>query len=242
MIKKIFCIFGIILLPCYLLVMYVLLGKSANQVICQEVSIHILDSLDAPYLQKSDVLSLIKDQRKQMMGRAFYLIDTYEVEQLVRKNPVVRDVSCYKTPEGSIRIDITQRAPIIRIMGLSGNYFMDAEGATMPVTHNYTAHVPIVTGYVTPELAQGDLLDFACFLQENAFWQAQIMQIHIHANGEVDLTPRVGRHRIILGSFDQYETKLENLMTFYDKGLNEKGWNVYKAINLKYENQVIGIK
>ena len=44
---------------------------------------------------------------------------------------------------------------------------------------------------------------------------------------------------------DTYTTlqqKFDNLLIFYKKALPQAGWGTYKAINIKYANQVIGVK
>jgi Cell division protein FtsQ. len=141
-----------------------------------------------------------------------------------------------------LKIDIYQRYPILRILGLSGNYYVDKEGVVMPVNYNFSAYVPVASGYISKEYATSALLKFAVFLQDNKFWDAQIDQIYVTADGDVELIPRVGKQTIILGTLSDFEKKLDNLYAFYQKGQNKKGWNVYQAISLKYENQIIGIK
>ncbi len=64
------------------------------------------------------------------------------------------------------------------------------------------------------ELAITDLYKFALFLQKDEFWNDQIDQIFVHPDGETELIPRVGSHRIVLGTLDDFETKLQNLKLF----------------------------
>lgn len=70
----------------------------------------------------------------------------------------------------------------------------------MPVSRRYVAHVPVVSGYVEKELAVTDLYKFALFLQENEFWNDQIEQIYVYPDNDIELIPRVGNHRIMLGT------------------------------------------
>ncbi|MNV97616.1 hypothetical protein D3C71_1927610 [compost metagenome] len=58
----------------------------------------------------------------------------------------------------------------------------------------------------------------------------------------MELVPRVGDHRILLGNTEGLEQRMNNLMVFYKKALPRMGWNEYKIINIKYQNQVIGIR
>ena len=48
------------------------------------------------------------------------------------------------------------------------------------------------------------------FLQKDKFWNAQIEQIYVKYNGDVNLVPRVGGQIIEMGKLTNYEEKLEN--------------------------------
>lgn len=242
MIRKFFRIILLSILPVYLLAMFFIFADKVEEEVCKEVRIAIKDSIDAPFLKIKDIENTLRRKHVNAVGKPLNEINTYEIGRSIEENPIIRAVSCYKTPDGTLRIDIYQRNPIMRVLGLTGNYYIDEEGILIPASINFTAHVPFASGYISKELARGDLHRFALFLQRDKFWNAQIQQIYIRQNGEVELIPRVGSHTILLGNFQNFEKKLDNLMTFYKKGLNKKGWNVYKTINLKYENQVIGIK
>ncbi|MOA61871.1 hypothetical protein D3C78_1871190 [compost metagenome] len=52
----------------------------------------------------------------------------------------------------------------------------------------------------------------------------------------------MGEHRILLGNTEELEKRMSNLMVFYKKALPRMGWNEYKIINIKYLNQVIGVR
>ena len=169
-------------------------------------------------------------------------INTLDISKKLEENKIIKEAACYKTPDGTLKIDIYQRTPIMRVMSVSGNYYIDEVGYTMPVSYNFTAYLPIATGYITESIRDNELFHFAKFLRNNEFWNKQIDQIYVDSKGEVELIPKIGSQRILLGEFSGFEKKLENLRLFYEKAIPKKGWNAYKAINLKYENQVIGIK
>ena len=80
------------------------------------------------------------------------------------------------------------------------------------------------------------------FLRDNSLWNAQIEQINVTAQKELELIPRVGENVIFLGKPENYEEKLDRLKTFYEKGLNKVGWNKYSRISLEFNNQIICTK
>ena len=67
-------------------------------------------------------------------------------------------------------------------------------------------------------------------------------QIFVHPDNEVELIPRVGNHRIMLGTFEGFEEKLDKLQLFYEQAIPKVGWEKYSIINLKYKNQIVCTK
>ena len=96
-----------------------------------------------------------------------------------------------------------------------------------------------VSGYVEKRAGGNRLIKFALFLQENDFWNNQIEQIYVHPDNEVELIPRVGNHRIVLGSFADFGRRSWNLRLFYEKAIPKVGWEKYSIISLKYKDQIV---
>mgnify|MGYP007085008130 FL=1 len=130
---------------------------------------------------------------------------------------------------------MTQRTPILRVMSANGeNYYLDNKGTVMPPDAKCVAHLAVVTGNVEKSFAMRDLYKFGVFLQKNSFWNAQIEQIHVLPGKNIELVPRVGDHLIYLGKIAGFEKKLKRVKAFYERGLNQVGWNntPVSALNL----------
>jgi cell division protein FtsQ len=205
------------------------------------VIIRIVDEEERQFITSKDIKNSLERNNISLDKKAIEKINITDLEKAIKKNPIVRRVECYKTPAGAIKIDVWQRKPIFRVMGIL-NYYVDENGVAMPITPNFTAHVPIVTGEVNKQFATQDLYKFVLFLQGDKFWNAQIEQIYVDSTNEIILIPRVGNHEIILGELNDFEKKLKKLKTLYTKGFNKIGWGNYESINLKYKNQVICTK
>ena len=190
-----------------------------------------------------DILNLLNSQKISPVGLKINEINTNEMEEIISKQPFVESVDCYKTPGNKIGIKIRQRVPLLRVMANNGeNYYVDQKGETMPVPTGSTAYVPIITGNVSKDFAKKELYAFGLFLRDNSLWNAQIEQINVTAQKELELIPRVGENVIFLGKPENYEEKLDRLKTFYEKGLNKVGWNKYSRISLEFNNQIICTK
>ena len=64
----------------------------------------------------------------------------------------------------------------------------------------------------------------------------------MRSNGDVVMIPKVGDLRNVVGKVDDWEGRLEKLMSFLKDGITKKGWNRYKEINLKFDNQVVCVR
>lgn len=80
------------------------------------------------------------------------------------------------------------------------------------------------------------------FVNKDKFWNAQIEQAFVQANGELLLLPQVGDYLIEFGTPDSYEVKFRNLKALYQQGFKNQGWDKYKTISVKYRNQVVCTK
>ena len=243
MIKKIFIILFAAALVAYILFSVFFMGSKNEEVVCKSIKVVVVDTLKSHFIGKKEIENILKNSGLKIVGEKMNKINTGLIEKKLEENKLIKKAECYKTIGGSMKIEIYQKIPVIRIISHSGNYYVDNEKAIMPVSENFTAHLPVATGYIDKEFATTKLYNFALFLQNNKYWDSQIEQINVLPNKDIELTPRTGNFQIILGSLDDdYVDNLEKLKLFYDKGLNKVGWNRYSVINLKYKNQVVCTK
>ena len=166
-------------------------------------------------------------------------VEREKMERILRLNGVLGSVECYKKAGGIVCVEVTQRVPVMRVMANGGNYYVDTEGRRMVARAQYRAHLPLVTGCVDSVMTYSDLLPLARYIYNDSFWNAQIEQIYVNERHEIELIPRVGRQTILLGSAQDYETKLDNLMQVYRQVFNQTGWSMYDTVSLKFKDQVV---
>lgn len=230
------------LLCCYIVFVSFFFRDMREDKVCHDMQVVVKDSLDKHFVSESDLVYILKKADLNPIKKPMDRINTEKIETELKKNEMIARIEAYKTPSGIVKLEVEQKIPILRVISPRGNFYVDNLGTTMPVSFRYVADVPLVSGYVEKELAVTDLYKFALFLQENEFWNSQIEQIYVHPDSEVELIPRVGDHRIVLGSFDKFEEKLDNLRLFYDKVIPKTGWEKYSIINLKYKDQIVCTK
>lgn len=212
-------------------------GRNQEKV-CGKLGIYFDESDGKQLITEQEVAQILEENELNPIGKTVKYIQTETIENLLRKNPMIKSAECYKMPSGVVNIIIKQRVPKFRVVGL-GSYYIDEDRKPMPISPNYAAYVPVVSGRITVTMAVGKMFDFVTFLEENPFWNAQIEQIFVREDGKIELVPRVGEAIIMLGTLDNYDKKLEKLHKLYSKGFNVVGWNKYKVIDLEFKDQVV---
>ena len=240
-IKSIIISVGILLTVGYFILAIWQFTKSNGNKICNRFEIELTETKDFQLINEDEISKLLFDKNLHPFDKKLRKVNTESIEALLRKNPVIKSAECYKTPSGIVHVTVHQRTPKFRVVGHE-SYYIDNERNWMPVTPNFSAYVPVVSGRVSKSMASKELFDFVTFLEDNPFWNAQIEQIFITDDLKIEIVPRVGDAIIVLGTLENFPSKLEKLRKLYTKGFNVFGWNRYNRIDLQYKDQVICTK
>jgi len=241
--KKYLILGGFVLVIIYLIFAIFFFGNKQSDQICNHFDVVINDGYGTDLIEAAEIEKQIEELGLNPYGKPIKEINTYEIEQAILSNQMVKSVEVFITNNGGIRAILKNRKPILRIITASGeNYYIDNEGQKVPFSKNFVADLPLATGIINEEFAKTELFEFANFLNNNEFWDNLIEQIVVLPNEEIKLIPRIGDQEVLLGKFDDYPEKLDKLKLFYEKGLSEVGWNRYSVINLKYNKQVVATK
>ncbi|SRR6056297_231505 len=228
--------------------------------ICSKIQVHIKDSLEDKFVSEKYIKHFIHDLDQKVLGQPIKKVNIQELEKSITQKPIIKNTEVYFTGTGILHIEVDQRNPIVRIINnKQQNYYLDKDGAIIPLSSYYASHVLVASGeiYEFFEVPRTnwlkcpsenkekrnnsicEIFEMAKFINADPFWKSQIEQIYLTREGEYELIPRVGAHLIKLGKYENFKEKMRNLKVFYKKGLNNVGWNQYLVINLKYDNQII---
>ena len=241
MLKKVANILVWVFLFGYLIVVFSFANSKSEKLVISGTSVNVVDSVKRGFVREGDVERIIKKKYPEIIGASISGVNKEILEDLIDKIPYVKKSEVYNSLSGKLIVEIKQRNPIVRILGRKG-YYIDAEGKKMPLSTNFTSRVLVVSGAVNDQLIKEELFELVKFITNDEFWKSQITQIYVNKNKEYILIPRVGAHKIELGSIENYEQKFQKLSALYSKGFSKKGWNIYTRINLKYKDQVVCTK
>ena len=213
---------------------------------CVSLSFIIKDRADRLYVTENELTQLLRAEELYPVGRKVDVGTLHRIELAVLHHPMVRTAQCYLTPRNEVRVQLTQRVPLLRVVKADETYFIDTDRRVMPVRAAVQDKVLTVTGTVGTRIASTQLADFALWLQDMPYWQQHTrylqvqspQMIYLYLNKDAGLD--VKGERIVLGSMRNFERKLKKMHTFFDNSadiLKEKNYVEYDA---RYKGQVIG--
>ena len=201
-------------------------------------------------IQQGDVLlSLDRSFGYRFDERPIKDIDVERIERVLEDEPFIKDADVYIDAANVIKVGITQREPVLRIIDKNGlNYYLDGEGFKMPLSKHFTTRTLVATGNIPPHVPDfqerkkhtlKDLFILTQFILEDEFLRTMIEQIYVTNSGDFVFVPMVGDQKIIFGKLEDMEEKFRNLRAFYDRAIPVNGWRKYRTINLKFKGQVV---
>jgi cell division protein FtsQ len=243
----------------YLFVVLGFVSSRQKKTLCTSIHVIYVDSLEHHFVDKDDLIKLIDEKDEKVLGRPISELNLSKLEDIISAQAYVKSAEVYTEINGILNAEIAQRMPIIRIINNENQgFYIDDEGYLLPLSKKVSLRLLVASGNInfSPDFdttayiydnanndinkkVLQDLLTLADYINSNEFWKAQIQQIYVNKKNEFELVPLVGAQIIYFGNINNYQKKFKKLEATYKKGFLYKGWNQYKSINLKYENQVV---
>ena len=193
------------------------------------------------FLTKSMVNKLLIQNQISVKNQPKSVINLYDLENAVLKNSYVEESAVFLTPEGVLKSIIKQRTVLARVVTKNNSYYVDKEGVKVPLSKNYTARVPLITG-IKNDINLNKVMPLLRQIIADDFLQKEIVGIHQSDVDNYQLLVRSGNYKIEFGKLEAIQTKFKKLKAFYSKAFLDKTIEKYKTINLKYHNQVVCAK
>lgn len=241
MLKKILLYLVTFIAGAYIVLALLCFTNHPDNTPCKGVDIEIED-YDLEILTGNDVMTLLNAKEVNPEKKEMNKISCHKIEQAIQASSLIEDCQCFKTHNDYIGIKVSCKIPIMHVFDKDGkDFYIDKHGDIIKGIPR-AIYLPVASGYIERDMADKELLTIANFLKENRFWMEQTEQIYFQANKDIIIVPRIGNHIIEIGRAENLEKKMDKLKKFYEKGLNEIGWNKYKKINVEFDNQVICTK
>jgi len=212
----------------------------------EKVIVKFLDKHEMDFIAESDIVALINDGKDSVVQENANL---RLIEQKIKNFQFIKDCQVSRDLQGNLIVEITQNRPLGRLSfsqeAQKGGYISE-EGKILPLSDRFTARVVLITGQGASKIDENYLkndgkafFEFLQFIDQDIFWQAQISQIKLDKAGKISFYTQIGEQEIILGTAQDFKTKLDKLYTFYQSISTVKGWKTYQTINLQYDKQIV---
>lgn len=192
------------------------------------------------FVTNETVSKLLIQNQQSVTNKPKEIIDLNELENTLNSNPMIKEAQVFINVDGTLTAEIIQKKPIARI-STNASYYVDDEGKDMPLSTNYSARVPLVTGFVNKKELY-NVTVVAKKIQSDEFLKSHVVEIHQNENRSIDLRFRKNDFKVQLGSIKQLDKKINNLKAFYQKAMRDNTLNSYSVVNLRFDKQVICTK
>lgn len=237
-----------------LLAAFVLLGllsrRERRERTCEGVQVEFSD--DFNFVTEDDIKGYIDRYAGNYLGRRLDSLDLNGIENMLDQQSAVLKSEVYSGGDGMMHVVVSQREPVLRFQSPESGFYIDDRGFIFPLQDNYTSLVPVIDGnipiHVSPNY-KGEartekeaawirgVQEMVEYMQGNAIWAENIVQIHVDENSDILMIPREGDETFIFGSPDDIPAKFSRMEKYYQ--YIQPGEKKYTIVNVKYKGQII---
>ncbi|MEL1242171.1 cell division protein FtsQ/DivIB [Flavobacterium flavipallidum] len=168
-------------------------------------------------------------------------LDLNKLERILDSNAMIDESDVFVSIDGVLKAVVKQKTPVARVVDEFDSFYIDYKGSKMPLSDNFTARVPLVSGNVNGKNEE-KLAQLLRVIYEDDFLKKNIIAIQIMPNASLKMFNRNYDYQIDFGSLRNFETKFKNYKAFFQKAVLDSTLNKYKKIDLRFTKQVVCTK
>ena len=119
--------------------------NSERKIIKSEV---IFVGNDELFITHETVNKLLIEKNRDLKTINKVDLDLKKLEMSINKQKMIQKVNVFVSVDGVLKAVVKQKTPIGRVFDEAGSFYIDYEGNTMPLSTNFTARVPLVSGKI----------------------------------------------------------------------------------------------
>ena len=214
-------------------------NRNENRKLTKSVVIFVDDN--APFVKQETVNKLLIENKKDASSIQKVNLDLNKLERILNAQKMIEKSDVFVTIDGVLKAVVKQRNPIARFFNGDSSFYIDYEGNTMPLSTNFTARVPLVSGELNKKNNE-DLAELFRVIYDDAFLKKNIIGIEIMPNGSLKMLNRNFDYQIDFGRMINVERKFKNYKAFFQKAVLDSSLYKYKKIDLRFTEQVVCTK
>ena len=205
-----------------------------------KIDVKIIDN-DTPFLLPQMVNKLLIEKNQDSKTITKEGLDLKKLENSINQHELIQKADVFVSVDGVLKAVVKQKTPLGRVVSESGSFYIDYEGNRMPLSDNYTARVPLISGEING-VKREKLSQILRMIYEDEFLKKNIISVQVLSSGSLVLENRNYDFDIDFGRIINIERKFKNYKAFFQKAVSDSTLNKYKKINLKFTQQVVCIK
>lgn len=204
-------------------------------------SVVVFDGDNALFLKKETVNKLLIESKENASSIQKVDLNLNKLEKELNSNDMIEHSDVFVSIDGVLKAVVKQKTPIVRVFDGHDSFYIDYKGDTMPLSSNFTARVPLVSGVINKKNNE-KLTRLFRMIYEDDFLKKNIIAIQIMPNGSLKMFNRNFDYQIDFGSLINVERKFQDYKAFFQKAVLDSSLYKYKKIDLRFTKQVVCTK
>ena len=179
---------------------------------------------------KRDASSIRKDE-----------VDLNKIEKTLDAQEMIEKSDVFVSIDGVLKAVVKQKTPVARVFDGQRSFYIDYKGGRMPLSDNFSARVPLVSGTINDK-NNDDLATLFRLIYDDVFLKKNIIAIQIMPNGSLKMFNRNYNYFIDFGRTMNVDKKFRNYKAFFQKAVLDSSLYKYNKIDLRFTEQVVCTK
>lgn len=196
---------------------------------------------NSPFITEESVNKLLIENNSSVKNIQKDKVDLNNLEKNLNNHNMIQKCEVFVTVDGVLKAVVKQKTPVARVFDVNGSFYVDYEGHKMPLSDNFTARVPIVSGSINKKNSE-ELTTVFRYIYEDEFLLKNIIGVEVLPDGSLKMRNRNFNYVIDFGKTINVDKKFKNYKAFFQKAVQDSLINNYKTVNLKFTQQVVCTK
>ena len=196
---------------------------------------------NALFIKRETVNKLLIENKDNASGIQKVKLDLNKLERTLDSNDLIEKSDVFVSIDGVLKAVVKQKTPIARVLNGSGSFYIDYEGGRMPLSDNFTARVPLVSGVINKKNNE-ELAQLFRMIYDDDFLKKNIISVEVMPNGSLKMLNRNFDYQIDFGKITNAERKFKDYKAFFQKAVLDSSLYKYNKIDLRFTKQVVCTK
>jgi cell division protein FtsQ len=193
------------------------------------------------FIKQETVNKLLIEYNENASGIEKDKLDLNTLERNLDSNEMIEESDVFVSIDGVLKAVVKQKTPVARVMNGNRSFYIDYKGGMMPLSNNFAARVPLVSGEINKKNSE-EFAQLCRVIYDDDFLKKNIIAIQILPSGDLKMFNRNYNYQIEFGSLVDVSQKFKDYKAFFQKAVVDSTLYKYKKIDLRFTSQVVCTK